>query len=50
MENNEEDLIRRFAYQRYLKRKRLNFPLNELEDWEDAEQDFGHYQMLHNEN
>jgi len=44
----KEDLIRRFAYQHYLKRKRLNLPLNELGDWEDAEQDFEHYKKLHN--
>ena len=44
----KEDIIRRFAYQNYLKRKRLNIPLNEKEDWEIAVDDFNHYEMLHN--
>lgn len=43
-----EDLIRRFAYQYYLKRKRLSLPLNEKEDWKNAKEDFEHYEMLHN--
>ena len=44
----KEDIIRRFAYQHYLKRKRLNLPLNEKEDWENAGLDYEHYEKLHN--
>ena len=45
---SRDELIRRFAYQNYLKRKRLNLPLDEKEDWEIAEDDVKYYEMLHN--